>query len=91
MLDALGTTRFFHPDRFTFGTALERSALEAAVQEVPGVSGVLSVLFRRRGVIPSFITLPQALPIARNEILRVDNDPSRPERGSIRVRVKGGK
>ena len=37
-----GTHGFFHPDRFTFGTALERSAVEAAIQEVPGVDGVLA-------------------------------------------------
>jgi hypothetical protein len=29
--------------------------------------------------------------VGRNEILRVDNDPSRPERGSLDVKVEGGK
>ena len=91
VLEALDTEHFFHPDDFTFGTSLERSALEAAVQEVPGVSGILSIVYRRRGATPAFVTLPQAVPMGRNEILRVENDPSRPERGSIRVRVKGGK
>ena len=38
VLDALRD--FFHPDNFTFGAPLERSALEAAVQDVPGVDGV---------------------------------------------------
>lgn len=91
VLEALDSNHFFHADRFTFGTKLERSALEAAVQAVPGVSGVISVLFRRRGMTPGWTRLPEALPIGRNEILRVENNPSRPEHGSIRFRVKGGK
>ena len=40
---------FFHPDHFTFGAPLERSALEAAIQAVPGVDGVTEVRYRRRG------------------------------------------
>jgi len=89
--EALSTTRFFRPDAFTFGTPLERSALEAAVQLAPGVGGVLSTRFRRRGGAAAFADLPDRLAVGRNEIVRVDNDPSRPERGSIRLRVEGGK
>ena len=36
----LPATGFFAPDNFTFGQPLERSALEAAIQAVPGVAGV---------------------------------------------------
>ena len=86
-----GTTAFFHFDNFTFGTPLERSALEAAIQKAPGVGGVLSIEFRRRGVTPGFITMPDTVPVAVNEIVLVETNPSRPERGSIRVRVEGGK
>jgi hypothetical protein len=89
--ETLSTIRFFHPDAFTFGTPLERSALEAAVQTATGVGGILSIRVRRRGGSVAFNTLADTLPIARDEILRVDNDPSRPERGSIHIRVEGGK
>ncbi|MCU1244866.1 MAG: hypothetical protein JWN02_776 [Acidobacteria bacterium] len=89
--EALSTARFFHPDAFTFGTPLERSALETAVQTATGVGGILSIRFRRRGGSVVFDTLPDTLAVARDEILRVDNDPSRPERGSIHIRVEGGK
>jgi hypothetical protein len=94
-LDAMnhvdGTTGFFHPDRFTFGVALERSAIEAAVQEVPGVDGVIEVRYRRRGHTPGFIAMPDFVPVAKDEIVRVNNDPSHPERGSLRIDVRGGK
>jgi hypothetical protein len=86
-----GTTGFFHPDRRSFGTPLERSALEAAVQDAAGVDGVVSVRYRWRGALSGFADLPDRLDVAANDILRVDNDPSQPEHGSIRVIVEGGK
>jgi hypothetical protein len=85
-----GRRGFFHVDNFTFGTALERSALEAAVQEAYGVDGVLAIQVRRRGV-HGFQPMAETIAVARGEIVRVDNDPSRPERGSLRVVVEGGK
>lgn len=86
-----GRTGFFHADRFTFGTPLERSVLEKEIQRAHGVAGVLEVRYRRRGFTSGFIPLPDRLFVGSEEILRVDNDPSRPERGSITVIVKGGK
>ena len=89
--EALSTKQFFNPDAFTFGTPLERSRLESAVQSANGVGGILSLRFRRRGRTSSFADLLNSVPIAKNEILRVDNDRSRPERGTIRIQVEGGK
>jgi hypothetical protein len=86
-----GSTGFFYFDRFTFGQPLERSALEAAIQNAGGVDGVVSIQYRRRGITPGFIDLPDALYVAPNRILRVDNDRSNPERGALIVIVKGGK
>jgi predicted phage baseplate assembly protein len=86
-----GTTGFFFTDNFTFGQPLERSALEAAIQNSYGVAGVETILYRQRGVVANYITLPDEVTIKTSQILRVDNDPSRPERGSLRVYVDGGK
>lgn len=82
---------FFQFDNFTFGVPLERSALEAAIQRVPGVAGVISVLYRRRGLIPRFVAMPLIVAAGSEEIILVENDPSRPERGSIQLSVSGGK
>ena len=82
---------FFFADHFTFGTPLERSRLEATIQNAPGVAGVLSVRYRRRTVVPDFIDLDDELTLASDEILRIDNDPNHPERGSIRLNVMGGR
>jgi hypothetical protein len=86
-----GSTGFFYFDRFTFGTALERSALEAATQSAYGVAGVVSIQYRERGVTPNWTCLPDTVTVGANQILRMDNDPSRPERGSLQVIVDGGK
>jgi hypothetical protein len=86
-----GSTGFFFADRFTFGTPLYRSRLEAAIQSVPGVNGVLRVTFRRRGSLAVFTSLPRILRVGTGEILRIDNDPDWPERGIIRVIPEGGR
>ena len=97
MLDELGTGTlcdgrpgFFAPGQLRFGTPLERSELEAAVQRAHGVDGVVLTDYRRRGYVPDFVPMPEVVTVGRDEIIRVDNDPSRPDRGSIRVVVRGG-
>jgi predicted phage baseplate assembly protein len=82
---------FFSPDKFTFGTPLERSSLEAAIQSAYGVAGVLCITYRQRGLNHTYVAMPETVSIGSNQILRVDNDPSRPEAGSIKVEVEGGK
>jgi hypothetical protein len=86
--DAAG---FFFADRFTFGSPLYRSRLEAAIQGVPGVLGVSGITYRQRGSFAGFVDLPEAVTPSTRQILRVDNDPSWPERGTIRVIVEGGR
>lgn len=96
VLDELGTGRtcdgrlgFFAPGRLRFGAPLERSELEASVQRATGVDGVVSVRYRRRGYVPWYVPMPEVVAVGPDEILRADNDANRPDRGSIRVVVKG--
>jgi hypothetical protein len=86
-----GTAGFFYADAFTFGTPLYRSALDAAIQSVPGVNGVLDIEYRRRGASDIFQPLPDALPLGTGEILRIENNPDYPERGTLRVIPEGGR
>ena len=86
-----GKTGFFHFDRFTFGTGLEPSALEAAIQNSHGVAGVVSIRYRRRGFTPDYVEMTETVTVAPDEIIRMDNDPSAPDRGSLKVIVGGGK
>jgi hypothetical protein len=90
-VSAAGVAGFFDHSRWGFGQPLESSALLAAIQSCTGVGGVLDVQYRERGVEPDWVPLPQTLAFAADEILRVDNDPSRPEAGSLQVTVEGSK
>jgi hypothetical protein len=86
-----GRVGFFAPDHFTFGMPLERSRLEAAVQAAFGVDGVIEVRYRRRGYTKDYVFMGDAVEVGGDEIIRVDNDPSRPDGGSLRVTVLGGR
>ena len=79
------TAGFFAHDRFTFGTPLLRSALEATIQAVPGVIAVEDISIRRRGRHDwrAFDELVYAVGV--NEMIRIANDRNLPERGSVQV------
>lgn len=86
-----GRRAFFHPDNFSFGQAVYLSALYAAAQAVEGVASVVIDTFQR-------LRKPDAKPLdagvldmGRLEIARLDNDPSFPERGVLRLDLGGGK
>jgi Baseplate J-like protein len=86
-----GRPGLFNPDHFTFGDPLERSRLEAAVQNAAGVSGVLCIHYRNRSRSQVFVEMPDEVTVGTNQIIRCDNDPSVPEHGSIQITVMGGK
>ena len=47
-------------------------------------------MYRRRGLTAGWICLPQMLQVGPSQILRVDNDPNYPERGTLKVFVEVG-
>jgi hypothetical protein len=84
------TKGFFHPDNFTFGTPLRRSALEAAIHDVGGVHSVVRIQIRPHGFedFSDFETLIFA--VDPDQVIRLENDPLRPERGSLNILTEGG-
>lgn len=87
---ALTAPGFFSPDNFTFGQALQRSALEAAVQAVPGVKAVQAIHLRVRGKLDWRPFSTPELTAEPWQIIRVQNDPRFPGRGSVRISAHGG-
>jgi hypothetical protein len=81
---------YFSPDRFTFGTWLERSSLEAAIQQVPGVKAVEQVRFRRRGWFAWRHFKEYSYDPGKNVIIWIENDPLHPERGTFKLYTHGG-
>lgn len=86
-----GERGFFDHEHWSFGQSLQASALLAAIQRAGGVLGVSSILYRQRGTQWEWAELPETVSIPADRILRVDDDPSRPEDGSLQVIVGGGK
>ncbi len=88
--EALATPGFFNPANFTFGQPLSRSSLEAAIQCVEGVRAVETLTIRRRrrpGWHP--FTQPE-IDVGPGQIIRLQNDPDRPSRGTLQVETTGG-
>lgn len=81
---------FFSPDHFTFGTALDRAKLEAAIQAVPGVRAVEEIWIRRRGWFDWREFTESACTVGGDEIIRVENNRLLPERGAVRLITHGG-
>jgi predicted phage baseplate assembly protein len=86
-----GRRGLFHPDSFTFGQSVYLSRIYAAAQGVAGVSWVDVPLFRRQDD-PTSDGIPTGeIPVRRLEVARLDDDPSHPDRGALRLRLKGGR
>ncbi|HEY0480558.1 MAG TPA: baseplate J/gp47 family protein, partial [Kofleriaceae bacterium] len=81
---------FFDPDHFTFGSPLERAALEAAIQRVPGVRAVEGMRLRRRGFFDWRPFSELIFQVAPNEVIRLQNDPLHPSQGTLRLVPEGG-
>lgn len=91
-----GQRGFFHPDNLTFGAAVYISRIVAAVMAVEGVAEVHVVRLERLAhhrLKHKHVVIDQGfLPLAPNEIARLDNDPAAPENGLLQFRhVRGGR
>jgi predicted phage baseplate assembly protein len=86
-----GSRAFFHPDNFSFGQSVYLSRLYAAAMAVPGVESVVVKTFQRLHS-PDPKPLDEGvLHLDRLEIARLDNDPSFPDRGILKLTLGGGK
>ncbi len=99
-----GRRGFFHPDLWTFGQPLYASQVIGRALAVPGVDRVLSLSMRRwnpgaGGGLTTVVLAPGDLPdslieridVGAFEIIRVENDPDRLERGRILFEILGGR
>jgi len=87
---ALAAPGFFAPDNFTFGQPLSRSGLEAAIQFVSGVKGVEKIRLRERTTRDWHDFTEPELVIEPWQIVRLQNDPKYPGRGSLSITAHGG-
>jgi hypothetical protein len=79
----------FHPSRLLLGQAVYLSAVLAAVAAVPGVDAVEAAEARRLSDPAG--TVREVFEVAADEVIVLDDDPARPGRGRIEVRIGGGR
>lgn len=79
----------FHPSRMQLGAPIYVSAAVAAVAALPGVDAVEPREARRLSDPPG--TLRAVIATAPDEVVVLDDDPARPERGRIDIVVRGGR
>jgi hypothetical protein len=86
-----GNLGFFHPDKFTFGQTLYLSQLYAAIESVEGVESASFKVFKCFGRDPEGELEKGYISANRMEVIRLDNDPSFPENGVLRLNSWGGR
>lgn len=79
---------FFHPDRLSFGEAVELGEVLAHVQRLPGVRSVKALRFRRMGLAAARL-VESRIQLRPTEVARLDADEDYPEHGRLTVRVIG--
>jgi predicted phage baseplate assembly protein len=86
-----GGLGFFHPDNLSFGQGIKLSQIVAAAQAVPGVENVTVTRLERFVEGPNGEIEQGLLPLGPFEIARLDNDPTFPENGLLKLDLRGGR
>ena len=85
-----GRTGFFHPSNFHFGSAVYASRIYAVLQAIDGVESASILTMKRYWDLPNGELERGAILLAPDEVARLDNDPSQPEFGVLRLSAVGG-
>jgi hypothetical protein len=85
-----GSRGFFHPLAFSFGEPVYLSKLYAAIERVEGVESATVNMFKRYWDAARDELDRGAIDMGPFEIARLDNDPSLPESGVLRLAAIGG-
>ena len=89
-----GRRGLFHPDNFTFGQPVYLSRRVVVAMAVPGVAWVSldegTCRFQRWGQPARGEVAAGVISLGELEVARLDNDPTRPERGRLELWLEGG-
>jgi len=86
-----GKPGLLDPANFGFGQAVYLSPFIAAAQRVDGIASVRATAFQRVDDPATDATAAGRLAMQRLEIPRIDNDPSRPDRGILELALEGSR
>ena len=86
-----GQLGLFHPDRLSFGESIYASQIIAAAQSQDGVESVTIARLERLLEEERDGMIDGVLAIGPLGIAQLDNDPVHPERGRLRLQMRGGR
>lgn len=86
-----GRRGFFHPDEWSFGQSLHRSAIEGRIHRIAGIAHVVGITMKRFSLPQPGVPGAEVLEIGFDEVVLLANDPDHLERGLIRFDVQGGR
>jgi hypothetical protein len=86
-----GSLGLFHPDRWTFGQAVDASPIVAAVAAIAGVTAVEVTTLARAGESGTNAAAAGVLTIGRWEIAQLDPLPNRVLGGRLEITLVGGR
>jgi hypothetical protein len=86
-----GGLGLFHPDNLTFGEGIYLSRLVAAALAVTGVESVQVTKLQRLGEGDRGELNDGILKLSPLEVPQLDNDPNFPERGTLKITLRGGR
>jgi hypothetical protein len=88
---ANGKRGFFHPDNLSFGEGISVSTILANAQSIPGVDSVKIMTLKRYGQVNDGSLERGLLALEALEVAQLENDPSQPEDGVLKLVMRGGR
>jgi hypothetical protein len=86
-----GSLGLFHPDNLSFGEGIFLSKLVATAQAVTGVESARVTKLERLAEGPHGELEEGILKLGPLEVPQLDNDPNFPERGTLKITLRGGR
>jgi hypothetical protein len=86
-----GQPALFAPQNFELGLTVYLSPIYTAARAVPGVQTVVANVFEPQGQNTKVYLKQGFIPMGAFQVARMDNDPSLPDHGQLRLVMEGGK
>jgi hypothetical protein len=86
-----GRPAFFNPRNFELGESVYLSPIYEAARTVPGVTRVTATTFEPQGQSTNTYLLQGYIPMGPFQVARLDNDPSLPANGILKLNMQGGR
>ncbi len=86
-----GQPAYFAPQNFELGQTVYLSPIYSAARTVAGVQTVVAKVFEPQGLSTAVYLQQGFIPMGAFQVARLDNDPSLPDHGQLKLKLQGGR